>query len=129
MPVSKTVNKQKRMTTMKKSALIGAIIMAFAISGAAMAQDQPTQAPARPKVAQRQINQQKRIAQGVKSGQLTKGETRRLERQQGRIQARKQMDRAEHGGRLTPRNKARLNRMQNRASRRIYRAKHNDKVQ
>ncbi|HUI31001.1 MAG TPA: hypothetical protein VLX91_12375 [Candidatus Acidoferrales bacterium] len=109
--------------------LITAIFVALAISGISMAQEQTTQPPVRPKVAQRQINQQKRIRQGVKSGQLTKGETRNLERQQARIQRTKQMDKAEHGGKLTPRNKAQLNRMQNRAGRHIYREKHNARVQ
>ncbi|MFZ1083041.1 MAG: hypothetical protein WAO19_14080 [Candidatus Kryptoniota bacterium] len=114
---------------MKKSAVIGAAIIALAISGSAMAQDQSGQAPVKPTVVQRQFNQQKRISKGVKSGQLTRGEAQRLERQQGRIQARKQTDKAYHGGKLTPKNRAQLNRMQNRASRKIYRAKHNDKVQ
>jgi biopolymer transport protein ExbB/TolQ len=109
--------------------LLIAIFIAFTISGVAMAQEQTTQQKKRSEVTQRQINQQRRIKQGVKSGQLTKGETRRLERQQGRIQARKQKDKAENGGKLTPKNKAQLNRMQNRASRHIYRAKHNAKVQ
>jgi len=105
------------------------IFMAIAIAGVVMAQVEGTQQQKRPKVTQRQINQQKRIKQGVKSGQLTRGETRRVERQQRRIQAKKRMDKRETGGKLTPKNKAQLNRMQNRASRHIYRAKHNARVQ
>ena len=38
-----------------------------------------------PKVTKRQAHQQQRIKQGVKSGELTKGETARLEAQQGKI--------------------------------------------
>jgi len=114
---------------MKKSAFIAAILMAFAISGVATAQEQTAQPKPKSKVAQRQLNQQKRIQQGVKSGELTKGEAKQLEKQQGRIQATKQYDKAENGGKLTAKDKAQLNRMQNRASRNIYRKKHNDKVQ
>ena len=113
---------------MNKSGIITAAIMALAISGVALAQEQATQPQPKHKVAQRQINQQRRIKQGVRTGQLTKGEAKHLERQQGRIQARKQLDKAEHGGKLTPRNKAQLNRMQNRANRNIYRKKHNARV-
>lgn len=113
---------------MKTLALITATFIVMAISGVVMGQEQTPQQRARPKVAQRQINKQRRINQGVKSGELTKGETRRLERQQGRIQARKKMDKAENGGKLTPKEKTRLNRRQNRASGHIYRAKHNERV-
>ncbi len=116
---------------MKKSALIAALCIAFGVSAIASAQGQTAQQPAKrpPAVAKRQINQQRRIAQGVKNGQLTKGETKRLEHQQARIHRTKRVDRAMNGGKLTPQNKAQLNRMQNRASKNIYRAKHNDKVQ
>jgi hypothetical protein len=79
-----------------------------------------------PVVRERQTNQQKRIGQGVKSGQLTPKETRRLERQQAKIQHDKKMAKAD--GTVTPRERAKLKREQNRASRRIYRLKHNAKT-
>ena len=75
----------------------------------------------------RQREQQHRIGQGVQSGQLTAGETRRLERQQRHIQATKRKDKAD--GTVTPQEKAQLTREQNRASRHIYRAKHNARTQ
>ncbi len=80
-----------------------------------------------PVINQRQRNQQARIGQGVKSGQLTAGETRQLERQQARIQQTKQKDKAD--GNMTPQERAELTRMQNRASRDIYRDKHNNRTQ
>ncbi len=113
---------------MNKSRLAFTVLLAISFSGLAMGQQEETHRPPPPKVAQRQNNQKRRIKQGVKSGELTKGETRRLERQQTRIQKTKRTDRAENGGRLTPKDKTQLNRMQNRASRHIYRAKHNSKV-
>jgi hypothetical protein len=41
-----------------------------------------TQSPSDPSIAQRKENQQDRIANGIKSGQLTAGETAKLENQQ-----------------------------------------------
>ncbi len=71
----------------------------------------------------RETRQQARIYQGVDSGQVTPGEFRYLERQQGRIEAYR--EHAWSDGRLTPREACRLTREQNRASRHIWRAKHN----
>ncbi len=76
-------------------------------------------------VDRREANQQRRIAEGVESGQLTPGETARLERKENRIHRQIQRERAQNGGRLTPAERAQVNREQNRASRQIYRAKHN----
>jgi hypothetical protein len=76
-----------------------------------------------PKVRKRQINQQERIIQGRKSGELTKGETIRLEKQQKKIQ--KDKIKAKSDGVVTPKERAKLNAEQNRASRTIYRKKHN----
>ena len=73
----------------------------------------------------REARQQDLIAQGVQSGQLTPGETARLERQEARIDARIDRERAENGGHLTPAERRSINRQQNRESRRIYAAKHN----
>jgi len=77
-------------------------------------------------IDQRETNQQERIGQGVKSGQLTPGEARRLERGEGRIQRVEGRD-LEKNGKLTPHEKRQLTRMENRESRRIYHAKHNAK--
>ncbi len=52
-------------------------------------------------VGQRQENQQDRIAQGVKSGQLTAGETAHLEKNEARINNEVRNDRAANGGKLT----------------------------
>ncbi len=76
------------------------------------------------RVKHRQIHQQKRIHQGVHSGELTRRETYRLERQQVHLQRSKR--RAWSDGTLTRRERARLELQQDRASWNIYRAKHND---
>jgi hypothetical protein len=81
------------------------------------------------KVGQRRENQQDRIAQGIKSGQLTAGETAKLENQQRGINQQVKADRAANGGKLTQGEKKQINREQNGASRNIYNKKHNANTQ
>ena len=81
---------------------------------------------ATPKVTERQVNQQVRIHQGVQNGELTKGETTRLEGQQAKIQADKKA--AKSDGVVTPAERKKLKREQHRASKNIYHKKHNEKV-
>ena len=81
------------------------------------------------KVGQRRENQQDRIAQGVKSGQLTAGETAKLENQQRGINQQVKADRAANGGKLTAGEKQQVNREQNHASKNIYKKKHNGRTQ
>lgn len=71
----------------------------------------------------RQIHQQRRIAQGVRSGELTRPEARRLERSAARIHRSVVRDRID-GGVFTPRERAKAQRRLNKQSRRIYRQKH-----
>jgi hypothetical protein len=80
-------------------------------------------------VGKRAENQQDRIAQGVKSGQLTAGETAHLENKEAKINQEVRSDRAANGGKLTPQEKKQVNRQQNQASRQIYRDKHNSRRQ
>jgi hypothetical protein len=76
-------------------------------------------------IGQRKENQQDRIAQGVKSGQLTPGETAKLEKQQQGINRETAGMREANGGKLTAADKRAVNQQQNRASRNIYNKKHN----
>jgi hypothetical protein len=76
------------------------------------------------RVDRRQKEQQERIAQGVKSGELTARETVRLEREEARLQAEKHDMREDNGGNLTNKEKVKLNNQQNRLSKQIYRQKH-----
>lgn len=75
--------------------------------------------------AARKNNQQQRIANGVQSGQLTAGETKRLETREAGINAETHSDRAANGGKLTTQERRQINRQQNRVSRSIYADKHN----
>jgi len=78
-----------------------------------------------PTINQRKDNQQDRIGQGVKSGQLTAGETARLEHQESGINHEERGMRAQDNGHLTAQDRRTINRQQNAESRRIYRDKHN----
>jgi phage/plasmid-associated DNA primase len=74
---------------------------------------------------QRAENQQDRIANGVRSGQLTPGEASRLENQQSRMRNEARNMRQENGGTLSQQDRERLHHQQRVESHRIYRAKHN----
>jgi len=103
-------------------------VVVLAAGTVVFAQDQsPTTADPQPKteVGQRKENQQDRIAQGVKSGQLTAGETANLENKEAAINGETRADRAANGGKLTAAEKAQVNRQQNQLSKQIYQDKHN----
>ena len=80
-------------------------------------------------VGQRRANQQQRIANGIKSGQLTAGETAKLENQEHGINQQVHADRAANGGKLTQGEKQQINHEQNKESRNIYNKKHNANTQ
>lgn len=83
--------------------------------------------PYSPNIDQREMNQERRIYQGVRSGQISPWEFRHLENEQARIRAAEARIRAD--GRLDRSERARLTRMQDRANRDIYRYKHNNFTQ
>ncbi len=76
---------------------------------------------------QRDVNQQARIEQGLKSGQLTKPEAARLERGQSRLDRREA--RAGRDGHVTARESARIAKAENHQSRRIFHRKHDARHQ
>ncbi|HVZ84338.1 MAG TPA: hypothetical protein VG893_11755 [Terracidiphilus sp.] len=80
-------------------------------------------------IAARKANQQRRIGNGVRSGQLTPRETSHLERQERGINREERGMRAQDNGRLTAQDRRTLAHQQNQESRRIYRDKHNARVQ
>jgi hypothetical protein len=75
---------------------------------------------------EREANQDQRIANGLRSGQMTSGEAARAERTQSKIDQQVHNDRAANGGKLTGQEKQQINGEQNAASRQIYKEKHND---
>jgi len=101
-----------------KTLAIGAT-MAVACIGAFA---QAASAPATPRIDKREVRQEKRIDQGVASGQLTAKETVKLEGEQAAIH--KTEARAKSDGKVTRTERKRLTKMQNRASQDIYQQKH-----
>lgn len=98
-----------------KKILLLLTVMLFMVYASAMAQT------VTPKSDVRQGIQQARIAQGVRSGDLTRAERRALKTQQRHI--RRVERRAKSDGVVTPREKSKINRKQNRANRNIRRQK------
>jgi hypothetical protein len=80
-----------------------------------------------PTVRGRQVNQQARIAQGVRSGSLTRGETARIETREARVARSIRRDRIDGGG-LSAFERAKIQGQQNALSNQIYDLKHNGRV-
>ncbi len=73
----------------------------------------------------REANQDQRIANGLRSGEMTSGEAAKAERTQSKIDRQVHNDRAANGGKLTGQERQQINSEQNAASRQIYNEKHN----
>ncbi|MBB5058504.1 hypothetical protein HDF16_003218 [Granulicella aggregans] len=106
----------------KHSLLAAALILAPVCTFA------QTPAPAQPTINQRKADQQQRIGNGVKSGQLTARETGHIEHQEAGINKEERGMRAQDNGHLTRQDRKTINRQQNKESKRIYRDKHNARV-
>ncbi len=98
-----------------KRVLTGSLALGLALTAAAPGGDAATS-------DERQERQQDRIEQGIKSGELTKREAARLERQEAKIAAEEKAFRSD--GKLSVRERAKLQRDLNKTSRHIYRQKH-----
>ncbi|MGI9036176.1 MAG: hypothetical protein ACR2GD_09075 [Pyrinomonadaceae bacterium] len=113
----------------KINLIFAALVLVCGLSAISFAQTTSSQSRRyRHNVNKRQENQQDRIAQGIKSGELTPREAARLENQEtrlNRIEARKRAS----GGKLTNRERGQLERDLNRESRSIYRQKHDKQTQ
>lgn len=97
--------------------------MLFAVCGLALGLNGIVFAQAEtPVIDQRQANQEKRIDQGIASGQLNEREANRLDKQQDHVN--KMEDKAKADGVVTKGERARIDRAQDRASRHIAREKH-----
>ena len=105
---------------MKIQTLVAALILGMGTS--AFAQTPAAPEPTTPKVDQRQINQQKRIDQGVASGALTSKEAANLDKRQDKIAADEAAAKAD--GKVTRAERRKLQREENRSSAAIKRQKH-----
>ena len=96
--------------------MIFAVALGGLVSTAAVQAQSPINA--------RQINQERRIDAGTRSGKLTAREAARLKAQQRSIAYEEKRMRARHGGHLTAHDKAILHARQEQANRSILAQKH-----
>jgi len=73
-------------------------------------------------INQRERHQQRRIADGVRDGELTQKEARKLEKEQAEIHAAEAKAKAD--GEFTAKERAKVQRRQDKASHQIYKEKH-----
>lgn len=115
---------------MNKAIFIAAAAIAFSVPSAFAQSTTTNTAPNNPPtIADRKENQQDRIAQGVQSGELTSGETKRLETGEAALNKEEHTMRQEDNGHLTAADRAKLNNQQNHLSNHIYADKHNAAAQ
>ena len=105
---------------MKKTLFGGLLVAMIAITSMAHAQTRT------PVINHREHRQERRINQGVRSGELTHKETHTLRGDEKSIRDQKLADKA--SGKVTPGERKQLRHEENKTSRAIYRDKHNDKV-
>lgn len=98
--------------------LTAACAISLTISAPSVHADEST-----PVTDKRQKHQRDRIVDGVRDGELTKGEVRDLAKGQKRIRRMKR--RAAEDGEITDKERRRIRRAQKRQSGKIYRKKHN----
>lgn len=92
------------------------LVMAIGITGAS----------AQRVIHRHAAHQQARIAQGVKSGELTKGETKHLENKEKAVHQEVKIAKAD--GKITNAERKDIRQDQRQTSRAIYREKHNGRV-
>src|SRR6185312_2406808 len=136
-PAGRTLTSTQKEITMPRNVILAtAIAIGLGFATCAIAQTTPvTSTPTvnpggpmqRPHNAvtetARDVDQQKRIEQGLQSGQLTSGEARKLEAGESRIDKTEQRDL--RNGSLSASERAQIQREQNRESKSIYGDKHN----
>ena len=96
------------------SVVAAAVLVCSAWSASAAGTDTP-------RIDARQAKQEQRIDQGIASGELTKREARRMNRQQSLVDSAENKSKAD--GVMTAQERRRLTKAQNATSRRIYRQK------
>ena len=102
---------------MRFTQTILALAIGTVFAGAAIAQTTGTEVG-------RNVEQQKRIEQGLKSGELNTREASKLEREEAKVN--RDQARALKDGNLTPAEKAKIRAEQNKVSADIYKQKHDE---
>lgn len=100
---------------MNKTVIAASLAFGALFSSAVFAQNTATE-------VQRDVNQEKRIEQGLQSGQLNTREAAKLEKEESKVN--RTEANALKDGNLSAKEKARIQREQNQVSRDVYRQKH-----
>ena len=107
------------------SIAMAAVLGIGIVPGRARAEDFAQKHPRRAEVNHREHHQQKRIANGIKSGRLNAGEAANLEGQEAGLKAQERAEVKANGGHLTKGEQQQLNQEENNLSHQIYNDKHN----
>ena len=102
-------------TVVFKAVVTSTALAVFALPGIAQSADAAAPATSQ-SINQRKENQQDRIANGVKSGELTAGETTNLEKKESSLNQEERDMRKLDNGKLTSTDKSTLNQQQNKLS-------------
>lgn len=108
---------------MKVQALIAALALSVGTLALAQTAPAPAGGASTPGIDKRVANQQKRIDQGVASGQLTAKETNTLDKKEAKLAADTQAAKAD--GKVTKAERRKLKREANQDSKAIHQKKHN----
>lgn len=100
------------------------LVATLGLAAQAQAQSFAQTHPRRAEVNERLSNQNARISNGVKDGQLTHGEAKAMRADDRAIRAEERADAAVNGGHITQAEKRNLNRQENANSRAIYNGRH-----
>jgi hypothetical protein len=104
--------------------LCGAVVCAGLLPVSGFAAANIAARPKTPAIDKREHNQQERIRQGIKSGELTRREAVRLEEQEAKIRVNEKFAKAD--GKITPAERERLEKELNKTSQNIYEQKHDN---
>lgn len=111
------------MKTRLMTLIFTGLLASSMLSGAASAQDVPGH-PRVNEVDQRLENQQQRIDNGVKDGQMSQGEAARDEKRDAKVERQLSRDEAKNGGHITKAEQRHMNRELNHDSHKIHRQRH-----
>jgi CRISPR/Cas system-associated endoribonuclease Cas2 len=105
---------------LKRTAVAASVIAAFLVAGSALADTQwEKDHPRREQVNNRLANQNKRIQNEVKEGELTKAQAAQLHRQDHQIRQEERAMASQNGSHITRLEQAALNQQENRVSKEI----------
>ncbi len=101
--------------------IVFAVVLTGSLVGVASAADTPFQKnhPRREQVNARLANQNKRIHQEVKEGELTRGQAVALHKEDGQIRAEERLMASQNGGHITKLEQRTLNQQENAVSKQI----------